>query len=132
MNSSAPAAREVYDFSTYDDPNYFFMMHVNSALSFCATAIAFYFIIYRSPKSFGNYKWYLLNIAVSHVKQNRPRVVELLSPDEEWHGYVCELTSPSNRRAISACHQRLTPRSPTRPRPQRALWRRVILLQGYV
>ncbi|KAH7726523.1 Protein SRI-1 [Aphelenchoides avenae] len=38
-------------------------MHVNSALSFCATAIAFYFIIYRSPKSFGNYKWYLLNIA---------------------------------------------------------------------
>ena len=70
MNSSVTAPREVYDFSTYDDPNYFFMMHVNSALSFCATAVAFYFIICRSPKSFGNYKWYLLNIAVSRVKRH--------------------------------------------------------------
>lgn len=67
MNASSTLASsaDVYDFSTYDDPMYFFVLHVNSAISFCATVVAFYYIIWKSPRSFGNYKWFLLNIAVS-------------------------------------------------------------------
>lgn len=52
-------------FDAYADPWYFGVLHVNTVLSCFSSAVAFYFIVARSPPSIGVYKWYLLNISVS-------------------------------------------------------------------
>lgn len=51
-------------FDTYDDSIYFSLLHANTLLCSIFSSLAIYFILFKSPPTIGNYKWYLLNIAV--------------------------------------------------------------------
>lgn len=41
-------------------------MFINGALAVVANVVAIYLIVFRSGRTLGPYKWFLLNIVVSH------------------------------------------------------------------
>ncbi|KAE9546490.1 hypothetical protein FO519_010298, partial [Halicephalobus sp. NKZ332] len=53
-----------YSFDGYKSPYYKIILHVNGSIALCFGALAMYLTLFKSPKVFGAYKYFLFNISL--------------------------------------------------------------------
>lgn len=53
------------EYTENDVDSFLWKMHINGGLSFFSNILAIYMILYKTPKSMGSYKWFLLNISLT-------------------------------------------------------------------